>query len=124
MMALGFLLGPDSFPGREELIPKDGSLAEVALRFVTITLVAPIGEELVFRGALQPWLRRALPAGPALALCAFVFAVAHLRYGVGMTVILLIAGVLGWAREMSGSLYVPVLFHVTLNALGVWLAFG
>lgn len=45
---------------------------------VSVTLVAPVCEELLFRGALFGWLRRHAPVAVAAPLSAAVFAGAHL----------------------------------------------
>jgi membrane protease YdiL (CAAX protease family) len=50
----------------------------VAVLVPTVTLLAPLTEELLFRGALFGWLRRRLPWWAAAIISAAVFAGAHL----------------------------------------------
>jgi membrane protease YdiL (CAAX protease family) len=57
-------------------------------------LLAPLGEELLFRGALFTWLRRRLSSGATVALTAAVFAAIH-----GFPVILPLA----FSAWVSGS---------------------
>jgi uncharacterized protein len=50
----------------------------VAVLVPTVTLLAPLAEELLFRGALFGWLRGRLPWWAAAVISAAVFAGAHL----------------------------------------------
>lgn len=85
--------------------------------------VAPVAEELFFRGWLQHALKRDLPAGAArwsFALTAAVFAVMHA--GEPWAPVLAAGLVAGALMEKSGRLEAPLAFHVTSNALGAAVA--
>jgi len=84
----------------------------------TVCLLAPVCEELLFRGALFGWLRRLLPSPAAIALTAAVFAGAHLLptlfpvlfvFGLGAT----------WVRERTGSTLNSFAMHATQNTVAV-----
>lgn len=106
---------------------------------VRIPLGTVVWEELAFRGVLLAVLARVLPLRTAVAVCAAVFGVWHVRPTlsavmindlagepvlVGLTVLLgclasTAAGVvLTWLRLRSGSLLAPLLLHLATNALG------
>lgn len=98
-----------------------------ALPYLVIgaVLLAPIAEELVFRGVLYPALARRVPRGAAMWLSAAVFAVVH---GAGadalgnvllMLIILPFGVLLAWGYERTGTLLVPVAAHVVFNAISV-----
>ncbi|MEM9074749.1 MAG: CPBP family glutamic-type intramembrane protease, partial [Myxococcota bacterium] len=81
-------------------------------------VVGPIAEELVFRGALLPWLARFLSPWRAIVFCGVLFGTLHVHHGVSMVGPLVLGIVLGWARARSG-LAVPILLHIALNTLSL-----
>lgn len=85
-----------------------------------VTLVAVV-EEVAFRGALQPRLRRFAGPGPALVLSAIVFAAIHLPlYGAAALPLDIGVGLLlGALRERTGSVAGCALAHVIAD-LGYW----
>jgi membrane protease YdiL (CAAX protease family) len=105
-------------PGRElEMLVTSGlGPAGVALLACAVVVLAPLGEETLFRGVLLSWLARWMPRRAALWLSAVVFALAHLHYGVFMVVVLLYGMVLGWARLVTGGLKAPMALHAIINA--------
>ncbi|MDY7229282.1 type II CAAX prenyl endopeptidase Rce1 family protein [Hyalangium rubrum] len=86
---------------------------------IPAALLAPVGEELVFRGALLPWLRGWMGRTAALVVSAGIFASLHPFYGVFTGWIFFLGLLLGWARLSSGGLCAPILLHVTLNSFAV-----
>jgi len=89
-------------------------------------LAAAVMEELIFRGVLQPFLRRqGLPLAAAILIPGAVFAVGHGGYtepwGVKEIQILGLAVIFGWARERHG-LGAAVMLHLANNALALLLA--
>jgi membrane protease YdiL (CAAX protease family) len=82
-------------------------------------VLAPLGEELVFRGLLLPSLIPWVGTTAALWISAVVFGGLHWYYGVMTPVIVLFGWVLGWARITSGGLLAPVLLHALINLVPV-----
>jgi len=95
-----------------------GTLGTILL-VVEVVILAPIGEELLFRGFLLPRLQ--LQKGPvwAVAVSSGFFALLHPQYGVYVPIVLLYGAVLGWARLRSGGLTAPILLHATINGVSV-----
>jgi membrane protease YdiL (CAAX protease family) len=87
----------------------------LALLAVPIVLFGPIGEELAFRGLLQPALARRWGRGVAIAVTAILFAALHWHYGFKLPQVLFLGAVLGWARVASGGLRAPILLHMLVN---------
>jgi membrane protease YdiL (CAAX protease family) len=110
------LTQPD--PGGElrELASRGLGPAGTALLAFAAVILAPIGEETLFRGVLLPWLRRFLSPDAAAWASAFVFAVAHLRYGPYVLVVVVYGLALAWARMRTGRLRAPIALHVLINA--------
>ena len=121
-LALNPILGwLDHFRQALLFVGSDGgrlSNADPALFTVAVAracVLAPLGEELLFRGALFGWLRRRLNAAPTIMLTAALFAVIHM-----MPVVLPLAFVFGlgagWIRERTGSTTPFFTVHVLNNA--------
>ena len=87
---------------------------------IATILVAPLVEELMFRGVLLHGLYRRLPAWPAAALTGLVFALYH---GEVVAVILLLPFGVYLARivQRRGSVVTAIVAHMTFNAAGVVL---
>lgn len=85
--------------------------------FYTI-LLAPIVEEVGFRGILLGFLRgRGLPDIITLLITAAGFALLHTQYTLPAIGAVFILGlVLGWLRIASNSIGPPILAHIAVNA--------
>lgn len=82
-----------------------------------ITLVAPISEELLFRGIIQGELRRAMPEWLAVVTQAVLFALFHMQ-AIQVLYVFLPALALGAMYALTRSFWIPVLMHVVFNFLG------
>ena len=122
LVLLEALLGPLlGFPPARPWESRYGS-TEMVIRLVGIVLVAPITEELIFRGAAFTRLARTgLEASGAIAVTAAVFAILHLQYGPGPVTMILIDGLFyGLARAKTGSVLVPLVCHMIGNSYAAW----
>ena len=100
--------------------------------YISISVLYPVLEEIVFRGGLQPWLRkfmwgRRCYAGVTLAniVASVVFAVTHvvLRVSPWALLVILPSLVFGYFRDRHDSLAPPILLHVFYNS-GYFFLFG
>ncbi len=81
-----------------------------------IALLPALCEELVMRGVLLPSLAAVTSPAPAVALTAGAFALIHLD-PIRLLFTFVLGLVLGHLRLRTGSLWPPVIVHLTLNAL-------
>lgn len=88
---------------------------------IALVIVAPIGEELLFRGFLFAGCARTpRSARITIAATAAVFAALHVQYDAfGIALIFAIGVLFGWLRWRSGSTTLTVLLHIGLNAEGL-----
>lgn len=101
---------------------------ELGAFFLTAVVLAPLFEEILFRGTLLPWLQQRFTSrlgprigtGVALALSAVLFGLTHLEPG-GLPTLILLGACLGWAYLRSGSLWVPILIHAGWNGTLLFL---
>ncbi|SUD90276.1 CPBP family intramembrane glutamic endopeptidase [Psychrobacter phenylpyruvicus] len=96
------------------------------LLIVTMVIVAPIYEEVMFRGILWSAVREQFVgskgAWVATISTSILFSIIHLQYEFyEMSVIFILAMLLGYARSRSGSLYVPILLHIINNGVAMWM---
>lgn len=89
---------------------------------VTAVVIGPIGEELLFRGALAGWLSSWAHPRVVVVVSAIGFALAHPHYGSGMLLVLAYGVALAWARIASRSLWPPIAIHMMLNAIALAFA--
>ncbi|MGA7128076.1 MAG: CPBP family intramembrane glutamic endopeptidase, partial [Chthoniobacterales bacterium] len=83
-------------------------------------VIAPVAEELAFRGYLYGVIKRYFGAVPALILSGILFALIHLNLP-SFFPLLMLASAFALAYELSGSLLVPMTMHATFNALSLVL---
>jgi membrane protease YdiL (CAAX protease family) len=83
-------------------------------------VVAPVTEELAFRGYLYGVMKRYIGAVPALVLSGILFALIHLNLP-SFFPLLVLASVFALAYELSGSLLVPMTMHALFNSLSLIL---
>jgi hypothetical protein len=95
-----------------------GALGWVLLA-VPAALLAPVGEELLFRGLLLPWLHSWMGRTAALVLSAAIFASLHAFYGIFTGWVFFLGLLLGWARLHSGGVRTPILLHMTINSFAL-----
>ena len=94
------------------------------LGFVTVALLGPVAEELLFRGGVQTDLsRRYSHQGwfVPIAFSALVFALIHMNPA-QMPAAAILGLVLGFAYWWTGSLVAPILIHVFNNSFACLMA--
>lgn len=85
--------------------------------WLTIVVIGPIGEEIVFRGFLfRGWARDGRSVYPAILATAAAWALLHVQYDwLGIVQIFAIGLLLGWLRWVSGSTILVILIHALAN---------
>lgn len=92
---------------------------ELALNLLTVGLVAAFGEELVFRGMVQPHLSRIVRNEHlGLWLTALLFSAIHFQFA-GFLPRMLLGAVLGYLFLWSRNLWVPILAHFLFNGMQI-----
>jgi len=95
---------------------------EHTLAFLSLVVVAPIAEEVLFRGYLLGKLRKYAPLWLSILLTSVLFAVVHFQWNVGIDVFVL-SIVLCLLRVYTGSLWAPILLHMIKNGVAFYLLF-
>lgn len=95
---------------------------EYVLAFITIVVLAPIGEEVLVRGYLYGKLRKFTPIIVATLISSALFALMHFQWNVAVNVLPL-AIVMSGLREMTGSIWAGILLHMLKNGIAFYLLF-
>ncbi|NOZ50275.1 MAG: CPBP family intramembrane metalloprotease [Chloroflexi bacterium] len=114
MTSLGLGENKDVARLTEQLI---GPLSSTWLGVATLGLAAALGEETIFRGALQPRF--------GIFLTAILFALLHSTYGLTLStgVVLFLGLVLGWVRRRyntSTAMVVHATYNMALGLATMW----
>ena len=90
---------------------------EVLVPLILLTaVIAPISEEVLFRGLLFRYLRSAMGVTPAILCSAAMFTVMHdsiTSWGPLMA----LGSILAWTYHRSGDLWIPIFIHAIFNSI-------
>ncbi len=106
-------------PGQPDLVLVfgEGPLGMLAA-LLAAGIIAPVAEEIFFRGFLFAGLRDRWGLAAGLVLSSVIFGLVHLTPGV-MVPIILMGMLLAWLYQATGSLWPPILLHGVYNAVAV-----
>jgi len=96
-----------------------------AIIFLAI-FIAPIIEEIFFRGFMQPALVKALGALPGIFITALIFGISHtqyLNYDIAMVSITVIGLILGVTKYYTGSVMPGIFAHLFNNIIAAMTLF-
>ena len=99
-----------------EIVLNNNNYFSFILLFLTTTVLAPLFEEVVFRGVLLPILSREFGIILGITISAFIFALAHLSISELIPLFTLGIG-LGITRSISGRLSSSVIMHSLWNGM-------
>ncbi len=106
-----------------KLVKESPSLLTIAL--VAIVVIAPVIEELVFRGFLYTYLRQKMSKMGAILLSSLIFAIFHFSPQQGVSNVPLLFSLftfsffLAFLYERQRSLLAPIALHMTFNSISV-----
>lgn len=110
-------------PPRQEILEQVASRGDgIWLLVVTVVLIAPLLEEIVFRGLLFQVLRRRLGLWPGVLLSSLTFAIVHLELvdrPISLAALLVLGAWLAGALHRTGSLVVPITAHALFNGVAI-----
>jgi CAAX protease family protein len=122
--AVQHLLGRPLGSPQIRFLAPDGFSWTIVIGMIVIGgILAPLAEEIIFRGLLYGWLRRFMGLVPAAILSAAIFGLVH-----GMLPVIAAAFVVGLALayiyERTGSLWAPAIVHATQNCIAMTIMFA
>lgn len=110
----GQILGFDNPSGTMQLI----------MTAVSLVVLPPLTEEVLFRGFVYGGLRRAIRFWPAVLITSVLFAIGHLEFGSGAPLLWVAAidtfalsVVMCYIREKTGSIWPTIIMHMLKNGV-------
>ena len=122
MLVSSLVPGFNSNQTQDLMVSKVLSPSNAVFIFSALVIVAPVFEEIIFRGFLFGELRRTIPVLAAALVTSIVFAVVHGQWNVGIDVFAL-SLISCFLRYRTGSLWPSILLHMTKNGLAFYLLY-
>ena len=98
------------------------SVGDRLLAFAALVIIAPIAEEIIFRGWLYGKLRVKIPAWLSILLVSALFGLMHGQWNVGINVFCM-SVVACLLREITGTIWSGILLHMLKNAVAFYFLF-
>ena len=103
---------------------------QLTLTFISLVILPPIAEELLFRGFIFEGLKKSMPVIYAGILTSILFAVAHLPEGgssglfwVGALDVFILSLVLVYLKQKTKTLWPGIILHAIKNAVAFFYLF-
>jgi len=116
-----FPADPERIAMFQEMLPRSG--LGILLTIITVVVVGPLGEEIVFRGFLHRLASDFWDPGKATLLSALVFAMVHAEPWI-IFGLLGIGVALSFIFESTGSLLACFVFHATHNTVALVMMYS
>lgn len=95
--------------------------AALVMDLMTGAVIAPVAEELLFRGLVFGGLAQRMPVAVAATVSALLFALSH---GLGVVAPIFVLGLgLAWLYRRTGTIWAPIMAHGVVNAISLSLLF-
>ncbi len=111
------MLRPDWMQSYTELIDTAGIGTLSPLTIIYAVIIAPISEELIFRGVTLGYAKKIMPVTGAVCLQAVLFGIFHMNMIQGIYAAFL-GLFIGYLKEAGGSIAIPIVFHAFFNIFG------
>ncbi|HEX6289728.1 MAG TPA: CPBP family intramembrane glutamic endopeptidase [Herpetosiphonaceae bacterium] len=102
--------------------PRGFSWLNFAFVFIVGAIIAPIVEEIVFRGLLYQWLRTHTSAVAAIVVSGMIFSLVHI-YPVVLLPLFAVGVILAAVFEWTKSLWITIVLHFFQNAMAISVFF-
>ncbi len=119
MIIWGLILLPFGIQAQEPVVPLFGrGVNGFISAFVVAAIIAPLVEEIVFRGFLFRGLASRYSLGIAVVVSGIIFGGIHLQL-FAFPVLFLLGVLLALLYKITGSLWAPILMHFCINAIAI-----
>ena len=92
---------------------------DFVLTFLSLVVIAPIAEEIIFRGWLYGKMRRKMSAVPAILIVSLLFGLVHGQWNV-CVVVFTMSIAMCLIRELTGTIWGGILVHMIKNGLAFY----
>lgn len=116
ILTIALLVAPKAMESYQQVVEMLG-MGNSWISFLLIVVLAPIGEELVFRGVVMNYLKKNLSFMVANIIQALFFGIYHMNLVQGLYAFFL-GLVLGWIVQKYGSIRESIILHMAVNLSG------
>jgi membrane protease YdiL (CAAX protease family) len=95
---------------------------EYLLSFLTLVIIAPVIEEVLFRGYFFSKLKKYIPVWASIIIVSVTFGLIHGQWNLAIDTFAL-SIVLCVLRQITGSLWSPILLHMVKNGIAYYILF-
>ena len=95
---------------------------EYILAFATLVIIAPIAEEILFRGYLFGKLKKFAPVWVAIIITSVLFGLIHGAWNLAVDTFAL-SVILCLLREFTGNIWASILLHMAKNGIAFYFLF-
>lgn len=120
LMSFVGVLRPDWIRAYEALVESAGLDTLTPMLILYSCIIAPISEELIFRGVTLGYAKKAMPTVWAVCLQAVLFGIFHMNIIQGIYASFL-GLFLGYICEAGGTIVIPMLLHAFFNFCGTFV---
>lgn len=111
-------MGAETMQETVQLLQESNDTAVVALMAFTAMFVAPICEEIVFRGYLYPIAKKYTNRWLAVLFTGLIFSIGHGSLA-ALLPLFILGSLLALVYEFTGSIWAPIAVHFCFNSLTV-----
>lgn len=97
-------------------------MQDLLMAFIALVVVAPVAEELIFRGWLYGKMRKRVAMPVAMILVSLLFGLMHGQWNVAVDVFVM-SMIMCFQRELTGTVYSGILLHMIKNGLAFYLLY-
>ncbi len=99
---------------------QSGNYSNIGIIILTACIIAPITEELIFRGMIYPLLKKEIGVFWGCAISSLVFSIIHYNV-LSFAVLFVFSCCLTYIYEKHNTLLVPIICHSTFNGIMIIL---
>ena len=89
---------------------------------ITITMIAPIIEETIFRGLFYRSIKNLMPVGFSIIITSLIFSIIHQNI-LSFVILFFLSGYLTYIYERYGNIIYPIIVHSIFNSTMLFLIY-
>ena len=95
---------------------QNGNYSNIGTIIITACIIAPITEELIFRGMMYPLLKKGMGVFLGCVISSFMFSLIHYNI-LSFSVLFVFSCCLTYIYEKSNNILVPIVSHAVFNGI-------
>ena len=111
------LFNAEELKSVQQLLAKDAAFIYVISYMLSLSLIGPLAEEILYRGLLYSWLRKYTGAIASMLISSIIFALGH-GWGIRTVIAFIIGLVFALSYERTHSLSFSYWVHASYNFFG------